>query len=129
MDVTYDVTATLRAQDHGHSPLVLIYDARGNGWGTVCPTITGDHQNRVTDYTALVVEVNEQDGQEMLSEHGLRLVERGRDCGNASDSGGGDSVKANLVLEERNERTNCNGIRTGERRNHAGGVSNIERKP
>lgn len=43
--------------------------------GGVCPTITGDHQNRITDYTALVVEVNEQDGQEVLSEHRLRLVE------------------------------------------------------
>lgn len=75
MDVTYDVTATIRAQDHNHPPLVLVYDARGNGDGGVVPTITGDHQNRVTDYTALVVEVNEQDGQEMLSEHRLRLVE------------------------------------------------------
>lgn len=59
MDVSYDVTGTLRAQDHGHPPLVLIYDARGNGGGTVCPTITGDHENRITDYTAIVVEVNE----------------------------------------------------------------------
>ena len=33
MDVSYDVTGTLRAQDHGHPPLVLIYDARGNGGG------------------------------------------------------------------------------------------------
>ena len=35
MDVSYDVTWTLRAQDHGHPPLVLIYDARGNG-GVLC---------------------------------------------------------------------------------------------
>lgn len=55
MDVSYDVTATLRAQDHGHTPVVLVYDARGNGGGTVCPTITGDHQNWITDYTAIVV--------------------------------------------------------------------------
>lgn len=31
------------------------YDARGNGNGTIAPTITGDHENRVTDYTAVVV--------------------------------------------------------------------------
>ena len=31
------------------------YDARGNGMGGVVPTLTGDHENRVTDYTALVV--------------------------------------------------------------------------
>ena len=33
---------------------VKVYDARGNGDGEVCCTITGDHENRVTDYTALV---------------------------------------------------------------------------
>jgi hypothetical protein len=26
------------------------------GGGAVCPTLTGDHQNRVTDYTALIVQ-------------------------------------------------------------------------
>ena len=33
----------------------VVYDARGNGDGTVAPTMTGDHQNRVTDYTGVVV--------------------------------------------------------------------------
>ena len=32
---------------------VVCYDARGNGDGTHCPTLTGDHENRVTDYTAV----------------------------------------------------------------------------
>ena len=35
---------------------VWICDARGNGNGTVANTMTGDHQNRVTDYTSLVCE-------------------------------------------------------------------------
>jgi DNA (cytosine-5)-methyltransferase 1 len=30
-----------------------VYDARGNGDGDTAPTLTGDHQNRVTDYTAI----------------------------------------------------------------------------
>lgn len=34
---------------------VVCYDARGNGDGTRCPTLTGDHENRVTDYTAVTV--------------------------------------------------------------------------
>ena len=33
-----------------------IYDARGNGDGKTIPTLTGDHENRITDYTALCVE-------------------------------------------------------------------------
>ena len=34
---------------------VVCYDARGNGDGTRCPTLTGDHENCVTDYTALCI--------------------------------------------------------------------------
>ncbi len=33
----------------------VVYDTRGNGSGRVSPTLTGDHQRRVTDYTALCV--------------------------------------------------------------------------
>ena len=33
----------------------VVYDARGNGNGDVAPTMTGDHQNRITDYTGVVV--------------------------------------------------------------------------
>lgn len=43
---------TLRA---GAVPAV-VYDARGNGDGQTVSTITGDHNNRITDYTCLVVE-------------------------------------------------------------------------
>lgn len=34
----------------------VIYDARGNGDGKIVPTITGDHENRITDYTAIAIE-------------------------------------------------------------------------
>lgn len=34
----------------------VIYDARGNSDGSSCPTITGDHENRITDYTAIAIE-------------------------------------------------------------------------
>ena len=86
MSVTVDATGTLRAQEHGHQPIVafaqnqlgeirtgevagtlntnsnasgrnapLIYDARGNGDGKIACTITGDHEGRITDYTAIVM--------------------------------------------------------------------------
>ncbi len=48
----------------------VVYDARGNGSGGVAPTITGDHENRVTDYTALAIDA------------GITAV----DCRNASES-------------------------------------------
>lgn len=34
----------------------VVYDARGNGDGETVPTLTRDHQNRVTDYTSVCVE-------------------------------------------------------------------------
>lgn len=54
---TGKVSKTLNsaATDSDHIPCVC-YDARGNGDGKVVPTITGDHNNRITDYTALCAE-------------------------------------------------------------------------
>ena len=40
-----------------------VYDARGNGDGRICPTITGDQENRITDYTALVVPPQAKSGR------------------------------------------------------------------
>ena len=45
-----DVSYTLNTIDRP-----AVYDARGNGDGNTAPTLTGDHQNRVTDYTAVCV--------------------------------------------------------------------------
>jgi DNA (cytosine-5)-methyltransferase 1 len=45
---------TLRAAGGDNRPAV-VYDARGNGDGETANTITGDHENRVTDYTALAL--------------------------------------------------------------------------
>lgn len=50
---------TLRAEMHGNIPAVMepkIYDARGNGDGQTVNTLTGDHNNRITDYTSVVVD-------------------------------------------------------------------------
>ena len=46
-------------EQHG----VATYDARGNGDGNIACTLTGDHQDRVTDYTALVLE-NDSTGKQ-----------------------------------------------------------------
>lgn len=46
------------------SPDRRIYDARGNGSGEISPTLTGDHQSRITDYTAIVLEIIYEEGQD-----------------------------------------------------------------
>ena len=48
------VAPTIRAEMHGNVPAV-VYDARGNGNGCTVPTLTGDHENRITDYTAVCI--------------------------------------------------------------------------
>jgi hypothetical protein len=52
---SHDVAETLRVAPASQYENLCCYDARGNGDGGVAPTITGDHQNRVTDYTAIAV--------------------------------------------------------------------------
>lgn len=39
-------------------PSAVCYDSRGNGDGKVTFTLTGDHDNRITDYTNVIVENN-----------------------------------------------------------------------
>jgi DNA (cytosine-5)-methyltransferase 1 len=44
----------------GYIPMITdrkVFDALGNGDGKIVPTITGDHQNRITDYTAIAVDL------------------------------------------------------------------------
>lgn len=43
------------ANDLGKSFDVAVFDARGNGDGKTVCTITGDHESRITDYTAICV--------------------------------------------------------------------------
>ena len=59
MRLAEEISGTLQAKENGGYSLnyqnPVVYDARGNGDGKIVPTITGDHENRVTDYTALAV--------------------------------------------------------------------------
>lgn len=68
------ISPTLKsAPSGGNTVPTLVYDARGNGDGEKCPTLTGDHENRVTDYTAVC-----------CMEHGEPRPVYGVDCRNAA---------------------------------------------
>lgn len=64
MAANEELSATLQAKSNGGQSLnhinpvaePLIYDARGNGDGMTSPTMTGDHNSRVTDYTAITLQ-------------------------------------------------------------------------
>ena len=51
MEYSEECAPTLRAGDVRS----VVFDCRGNGDGSVVPNLTGDHMNRVTDYTAICV--------------------------------------------------------------------------
>ena len=64
MTANEELSATLQAKGNGGQSLnyinpvaePLIYDARGNGDGITSPTMTGDCNSRVTDYTAITLQ-------------------------------------------------------------------------
>lgn len=64
MTANEELSATLQAKGNGGQSLnyinpvaePLIYDARGNGDGITSPTMTGGHNSRVTDYTAITLQ-------------------------------------------------------------------------
>lgn len=58
-----------------------VYDARGNGDGETVCTITGDHENRVTDYTALLT----MQGFGDYRETGVESACKSRDYKDATD--------------------------------------------
>ena len=51
-----DQTSAKPYCNQGANIVLECYDARGNGDGETVPTITGDHNSRITDYTAVVCE-------------------------------------------------------------------------
>ena len=53
--VESEVGSTLLAHLAVEPRGIVVYDARGNGDGQIVPTLTGDHESRVTDYTALAI--------------------------------------------------------------------------
>lgn len=71
---TGKVSKTLNsaATDSDHIPCVC-YDARGNGDGKTVPTITGDHNGHMSDYTAIVCFSQDAYDKYEETEHGATL--------------------------------------------------------
>lgn len=107
---------TLRAEMHGNLPCV--YDTRGNGDGTTVPTLTGDHNNRVTDYTSIICMATQQGGTEIRTDDKAPTLTAA-----AGTSGNNQPVVAhgfplgfrpeNTQTYEEKATTLCNGTRAG----------------
>ena len=57
------VMPTLGSEAGGNSVQGICYDARRNGDGAHCLTLTGNHEGRVTDYSAVAVYRNQKFGE------------------------------------------------------------------
>lgn len=70
----------------------VCYDARGNGDGIHSPTLTGDHENRITDYTTICVMAHGQSNAEVMENisptitcnHEQPIAAYGVDCRNGA---------------------------------------------
>lgn len=87
-----EIVGTLQARDYkgvgnqyvGEDKLVVeCCDARGNGDGETVSTITGDHESRITDYTALALYTRQRSDE--FSECGLASCESARQYKDATD--------------------------------------------
>ena len=58
----------LAAQGHPPTVICKCYDARENGDGQTVSTLTGDHENRITDYTSVVCMAHGQANAEILED-------------------------------------------------------------
>ena len=79
-------TITSAATDSDHIPCVICYDARGNGDGKVVPTITGDHNGHMSDYTAIVCFSQDAYDKYEETEHGATLRASGGIYGGGSEN-------------------------------------------
>lgn len=83
---------TLGSEPGSNSIPAVCYDARGNGDGIRSPTLTGDHENRITDYTTICVmahgqsnaEVTENISPTITCNHEQPIAAYGVDCRNGA---------------------------------------------
>lgn len=119
----------LAAQRHPPTVICKCYDARGNGDGQTVNTLTGDHENRITDYTSVVCMAHGQANAEILEDkapclncnHEQPIVFDKKVYGTYQNTGigwwnespvgatvrtpcGGDSTLANVCVEKNNTR-------------------------
>jgi len=66
--------------------IAIVYDCRGNGDGNTCCTLSGDHDNRVTDYTNCVVEGFVPTGFAQYKRGNPTLRASGADIGGGSEA-------------------------------------------
>ena len=76
----------------------FVYDCRGNGDGVTVNTLIGDHQNRVTDYTAICVEPIIYNEEAVTSKTNGSNPKQGDACHTLGASGAGRALLINTAF-------------------------------
>lgn len=121
---TKNVSQTLTAIHAGHNAMAIItensvtedvkmeetktFDARGNGDGDTVNTLTGDHADRVTDYTPVVFQQNQRDEVREMEVPGALQAEPGMKQQNFVAVLDGDKIN-------KKERKGGSGLGVGDR--------------
>lgn len=83
-----------------------VFDARGNGDGRTCPTITGDHENRITDYTAIAIE------RKTFNEQSFSSYKESGKCSTLKAKAGNIGNGSECLIAEKHDSSKADGVQT-----------------
>lgn len=86
--------------------LFQLYDARGNGDGRTCPNITGDHENRITDYTAIAIE------RKTFNEQSFSRYKESDKCATLKAKAGNIGNGSECLIAEKHDSSKADGVQT-----------------
>lgn len=84
----------------------VVYDARGNGDGKIAPTITGDHENRITDYTAIAIE------RKTFNEQSFSHYKESDKCSTLKAKAGNIGNGSECLIAEKHDSSKADGVQT-----------------
>ena len=84
----------------------VAYDARGNGDGKIVPTITGDHENRITDYTAIAIE------RKTFNEQSFSHYKESDKCSTLKAKAGNIGNGSECLIAEKHDSSKADGVQT-----------------
>lgn len=82
------------------------FDARGNGDGRTCPTITGDHENRITDNTAIAIE------RKTFNEQLFSSYKESGKCSTLKAKAGNIGNGSECLIAEKHDSSKADGVQT-----------------
>lgn len=79
-DTVADIRKSTQKCDSACSVNTVVFDARGNGDGNTAPTITGDHNGHISDYTAVVAQGVDLYNQTLTGDKAMTVRAKNQSC-------------------------------------------------